>query len=123
MKLTLQTLIDELSTICNTERPVYIYNTETSNPLEIESIDTGISDRVDINVSEKHSLPRVLLIPLDKLDELEMEIKTLKEQTLDIKKELAVKDLSFFEFMDYVNLSDDFREISIEQVHCEWYVE
>lgn len=67
--------------------------------------------------------PRVLLIPLDTLDRLEMEIKTLKLQTLETKKDLAVKDLDFFEFMDYVNLSDDFRDISIEQVHCEWYHE
>jgi len=66
---------------------------------------------------------RVLLIPLDKLTELEIEIKTLKEIPLGQKKEMAVKDLSFFEFMDYVNLSDDFRDISIEKVHCEWYDE
>lgn len=65
--------------------------------------------------------PRVLLIPLDTLDRLEMEIKTLKLQTLETKKGMAVKDYDFFEFMDYVNLSDDFRDISIEEVHCEWY--
>ena len=65
--------------------------------------------------------PRVLLIPLDTLDRLEMEIKTLKSQTLEAKKGMAIRDYSFFEFMDYVNLSDDFRPISIEEVHCEWY--
>lgn len=69
----------------------------------------------------KEAMPRVLLIPLSTLDKLEMEIKTLKEVPLDIKKSMAVKDYNFFEFMDYVNSSDDFREISIEEVHCEWY--
>ena len=66
---------------------------------------------------------RILLIPLDTLDKLEIEIKTLKDIPLEQKKQMAVKDLSFFEFMDYVNLSDDFRDISIEEVHCEWYTE
>lgn len=66
-------------------------------------------------------MKRFLLIKLDTLTELGIEIKNLKNLSLEKKKEIAIKDLSFNEFVEYVNLSDDFREISIEEVHCEPY--
>lgn len=66
-------------------------------------------------------MKRFLLIKLDTLTELGIEIKNLKNLSLEKKKEIAIKDLSFNEFIEYVNLSDDFREISMEEVHCEPY--
>lgn len=48
--MTVAELIKELQEIENQDRPIFFFNTYTTDLMEVESIDTGISDRVDINI-------------------------------------------------------------------------
>ena len=51
--LTVQDLINELNTVEDKTKPVFIYNDKNSDIYSIELIDTDISDRVDINIASK----------------------------------------------------------------------
>ena len=51
--LTVQDLINELNTVEDKTKPVFIYNNKNSDIYSIELVDTDISDRVDINIVDK----------------------------------------------------------------------
>lgn len=66
-------------------------------------------------------MQRILLIPFKKLEDLEIEIKTLKEIPLDIKKDMAIADLSVYEFVDEINLAEEYRQYNYDIVYCHLY--
>lgn len=66
-------------------------------------------------------MQRILLIPFKKLEDLEIEIKTLKEIPLDIKKDMAIADLSVYEFVDEINLAEEYRQYDYDTVYCHLY--
>ena len=48
--MTVKELIEELQQIENKDLPVFVYDVEQSDLIDITLIDTDISDRVDINI-------------------------------------------------------------------------